>query len=162
MSKEKSYKDDSAMSRNSKKVTTSKIWLAITGIIFVLVVIFSMYSITHSESVFDTTVYVTAITVAGGIFGSNLVWYSKKSASENHYKLRMSMYEDVVNQRLYFNEEMLKLKQKYNITDEEISELDISGDIDEIMDDELTNMKSKMDQDQSDVESPNEMHNFNM
>ena len=163
MAKEVSYENkERAMDGNRyRKVTTSKIWLAITGIIFVLVTTFSLYSISNSESVLDTTVLVTAISVSGAIFGSNLVWYSKKSASENHYKLRMSMYEDVVNQRLYFNEEMLKLKDKYNASDDDIEQINTDGEIDDLMDDALHNVKDKLDRDQDDVESPNELNQMN-
>lgn len=166
MSKSNNYipydKKDKSMENHNKKITTSKICLVTTGFIFVSITIVCLLSIIHSESIFDTTVFVTAITVSGGIFGSNLVWYSKKSASENHYKLRMSMYEDVVNQRLYFNEEMLKLRKKYNVSEDVMENINNYGEIDEMMDDALCNVKDKLDRDQDDIESPNELQNFNI
>ena len=153
-------KEKAMLKHDNKKVTTHKVWIAITGLMFITVTIFGLISISFSPTVFDTTVYATAITVSGAIFGSNLVWYAKKSASENQYKLRMSMYEDVVNQRLYFNEEMLKLKQKYNACDEDIEQINMNGEIDEFMDDALNDVRGGLDSSRDDAESPNELQTF--
>ena len=151
-----------SMKDNEKKnLTWSKIWLLITGLIFCGILVTSFVSIIiMKETVFDTTIFVTSITVSGSIFGSNLCWYSKKATSENHYKLRISMYEDIINDRLYFNEEMMKLKKKYNMTEEDVDDIDNSGEIDELMDDEFNDMHNKMDEDRDIAETENEIEEF--
>lgn len=150
-----------AMQNNSKSITWSKILLIITGIIFIAVISVSFGClIIMKENMYDTAIFVTSITVSGSIFGSNLCWYSKKSTSENHYKLRLSMYEDIINDRLYFNEEMMKLKKKYGTSEEDISDIDDSGEIDELMNDEFSNMHGKMDEDRDLAESEDQIENF--
>ena len=60
--------------------------------------------------------HLIIITVSGTIFGSNLCWYSKKAASENQYKLRMSLFADSAKVRLDYNEKMMLIMKKYNMT----------------------------------------------
>ena len=93
-----------------KKFTMSKLIVAFTGLIFVSLVIFvvAMYLTGQIVNTYDTTAVVTCITISGSIFGSNLCWYSKKAAGENHYKLRISLYEESSKIRLQYNEDMMK------------------------------------------------------
>lgn len=157
------YNDkERSMTKNEKKITWSKVWLAITGILFFLDLVTCLIAINTNVNIMDTAVMVTSISVTGAIFGTNLVWYSKKAASENHYKLRMAMYEDVVNQRLYFTEEMLKLKRKYKADDEEIAEIDSEGEIASLMDEAFSGINNKLNQEQDEYESPNEIQTFNL
>lgn len=125
-----------------KTFTTSKIYVMVTGIIFLFVLFFVMYLYLSNkiDNTFDTAAIVTMITVTGGIFGSTLVWYSKKAASENHYKLRMALYRDASVTRLNFNEAMLKLKKEYDVTDEDIEAIENQGDMDEMMDSALSSV----------------------
>lgn len=150
---------ESEMSKHNKAFSTSKLCILTTGSIFICIIIAVFILINYKQDMLDTAIYGTMITVSGTIFGSNLCWYSKKAASENHYKLRMSMYVDTVTQRLYFNEEMMKLKIKYNMSDEDIEAINGEGDIDELMDDSLQSVKDKLDNDREDYESPNELRN---
>ena len=143
-------------------VTYSKVLVFVSAIIFIFTIIVSFLVQWRITDVFDTAICVTAIGTTGGIFGSCLLWYSKKVASENQYLLRMSMYEDVVNQRLYFNEEMLKLKKKYKVSDETLEEINESGEIDEMMDEALTKVSDKLNEAQEDSESPNELEKFDL
>ena len=71
-------------------------------------------------SVYDTTVYVTAITISGGIFGVCLKAYMSKSKAENIYKVQKTMYEDIMGIKLRYNEQMMKLIKEYQITQDEI------------------------------------------
>jgi hypothetical protein len=79
--------------------------------------------------VFDTTIYVTAITISGGIFGVCLKSYMSKSKAENIYKIQKTMYEDVMDIKLHYNEEMMKLISQYNVTQEEIDMSDMTNPI---------------------------------
>ena len=130
-----------------KKVTFSKILLIVTGAIFVSVGIFVgyMYGSGKIANAYDTTAIVTLITVTGTIFASNLCWYSKKSASENHYKLRMSLYKESADVRYEFNEKMAKLIKDNDLTQCDIDEIESKSDCDEFMCDALTNTVTELD-----------------
>lgn len=154
----------SSLKGNEKKITWSKGSLLATGIVFVAVLglVFYIYTSTDVSSMYDTALLATVVSVSGAIFGSNLCWYSKKAASENQYKLRMSLYEDSTRVRLDYNEKMINLMQKYNLSREEIMEIDNSGDIDEMMDSALNNVVSGLDENQSEFDSSNQMENFSL
>ena len=151
-----------AISKNDKPVTFSKGIPVVTGSLFILTLLVCVFLSNFNKNVYDTTVMVTAISVTGAIFGSSLIWYFKKAGSENQYKLRMSMYEDVVNQRLYFTEEMLKLRIKYGASEEDIAMIDDEGEIDDLMEETFQNMNNKMNQEQDELETPNDIQTFNL
>lgn len=156
------YEKDSFLNINdNKKTTFSKIWLIITGLIFIGVILGCFIITAFQIDVFDTTVYVTAITVSGTIFGANLGWYAKKSTYENHYKLRMSMYRDLVNSRLYYNNEMMKLRKRYGVCSEDLSEIEESGEIDDIMESESNNDIEKSNSDRDEIEDGSDYDKFN-
>jgi len=142
-----------------KKVTFSKILLVVTGVIFVAVGIFVayMYGSGKIANAYDTTAIVTLITVTGTIFASNLCWYSKKSASENHYKLRMSLYEESANVRYDFNEKMAKLMKEYKLTQYDVDDIENKSNCDEFMNDALTNTVMELDTLQSMSDSENQI-----
>ena len=150
------------MKNNQKKFTYSKIIVLITGLIFIACISFSAYLYISEKitSVYDATALVTMITVSGSIFGSNLCWYSKKAASENQYKFRMSLFSDSAKVRLDYNEKMMQLMKKYGLTENDINKIDESGDIDEMMNSALNNVIDELDTQQNDSDSPNEMQNF--
>ena len=145
-----------------KRFTTSKLHVIATGTIFtiVMILVILLYLTGKIDNTFDTTAIVTMITVTGGIFGSTLVWYSKKAASENHYKLRMALYRDAAATRLEFNEEMLKLKQKYEANDEDIEAIENQSDMDEMMDSALQSTISELDTCRDDSESENTLESM--
>ena len=145
--------------KNQKKFTWSKIVVLVNGLLFLSTVIFVMYMYIAGKinSAYDTTAIVTCVTVTGTIFGSNICWYSKKAASENHYKLRMGLYNDATRIRLQYNEEMMKLKKKYKMSDEDIADIDESGDIDDMMNGAIQDVISDLDTVRDDADSPNQI-----
>ena len=149
--------------KEEKKLTYSKLIVLITAIIFVVCLLLSFYAFLTStvDTAIDTTVLVTAITVSGSIFGSNLCWYSKKAAGENNYKLRMALYKDSTETRLKYNEEMMKLMKEYDISEEDIEKINDSADIDDMMDNALNDTISNLDENRDDCSSLNEIQNFN-
>lgn len=153
-----------SMKENSKKFTYSKLLIALTGFIFLSCVLFVVYLYLSDKiaNTYDTTAIVTLITVSGAIFGSNLCWYSKKAASENHYKLRMSLYEDSSKVRLKYNEHMMDLMKKYKLTQADIDRINETGDMDEMMSAALDNAVTELDTQQNDADSTNNIENFNL
>ena len=55
---------------------------------------------------------------------------------------------------------MIKIRQKYGITQEEIEDIENNSDIDECMDEELSSMKEKLNMDRDETETPNELRTF--
>ena len=147
-----------------KKFTYSKIQVFITGVIFLSSILFVAYLYISGKitDAFDTTAIVTIITVSGAIFGSNLCWYSKKAASENQYKLRMSLFADSARVRLDYNEKMMLLMKKYNMTQEDIDRINESGDLDDFMESSIQDVVTGLDAAKDIADSENTVETFNV
>ena len=115
---------------------------------------------TDFTQVYDTTVYVTAITISGGIFGVCLKSYMSKSKAENIYKVQRVMYEDIMNIKLSYNEKMMQLNQKYNMTQEDIDVIDSISPINDGVDSILNDMKENIDNHLYDTKSEDEIENY--
>ena len=152
------------MNNNEKKFTYSKIQVFITGVIFLSSILFVAYLYISGKitDAFDTTAIVTMITVSGAIFGSNLCWYSKKAASENQYKLRMSLFADSAKVRLDYNEKMMVLMKKYNMTQEDIDRINESGDSDDFMESSIQDVVTGLDTAKDIADSENTIETFNI
>ena len=155
--------DDMKKYSDSKRfITWTKVWLTISGIIFISVITF-VACIYMSDNICNTYYMATlgiCVTVSGAIFGSNLCWYSKKSASENHYKLRMALFSDSAKVRLEYNEEMMKLMKKYEIRESDMERINSTGDMDDMMESAISSVVEELDSTRDDAESKNEIENF--
>lgn len=110
--------------------------------------------------IYDTTVYVTAITMSGGIFGVCLKAYMSKSKAENIYKVQRTMYEDIMHIKLQYNEAMMKLTQQYNLTQDDIDMSDINSPINEGVDDIINDMRENINNHLYDTKTEDEVENF--
>ena len=110
--------------------------------------------------IYDTTVYVTAITISGGIFGVCLKAYMSKSKAENIYKIQRTMYEDIMHIKLQYNEAMMKLTQQYNLTQDDIDMSDINSPINEGVDDIMNDMRENINNHLYDTKTEDEVENF--
>ena len=128
-----------------KKIEFSKIIIGILFIILFYVLYKGLNFDFNKYVVSDIAFYVTAITVIGGILGSALVQYYKKSSAENIKKIQTSLYRDTTKIRLHYNEEMMKLKLKYEMSDKDVSEFEDQTQIDEISDNVLNQSISEID-----------------
>ena len=147
-----------------RKFTYSKILVFITGVVFLSSILFVAYLYISGKitDAFDTTAIVTIITVSGAIFGSNLCWYSKKAASENQYKLRMSLFADSAKVRLDYNEKMMILMKKYNMSQEDVNRINESGDSDDFMESSIQDVVTGLDAAKDIADSENTIETFNM
>ena len=152
------------MNNHEKKFTYSKIQVFITGVIFLSSILFVAYLYISGKitDAFDATAIVAIITVSGAIFGSNLCWYSKKAASENQYKLRMSLFADSARVRLDYNEKMMLLMKKYNMTQEDIDKINESGDSDDFMESSIQDVVTGLDTAKNIADSENTIETFNI
>lgn len=137
------------------KLTTTKGLLYITIFIFIGVLFFVsyMYISGRIRDAFDTTALVSMVTVSGAITGSNLCWYTKKSAAQRQYELRMALYHDSATVRLNYNESMMKLMNKYKISEEELNHIHDTGNIDEMMEDAINDVVNNLNNNTSEAES---------
>ena len=156
--------NNSEMKNREKKFTYSKILVFITGVVFLSSILFVAYLYISGKitDAFDTTAIVTIITVSGAIFGSNLCWYSKKAASENQYKLRMSLFADSARVRLDYNEKMMLLMKKYNMTQEDVDRINESGNSDDFMESSIQDVVTGLDAAKDIADSENTIETFNM
>lgn len=115
---------------------------------------------TDFTQVYDTTVYVTAITISGSIFGVCLKSYMSKSKAENIYKIQKTIYEEIMNIKLQYNEAMMKLVQKYQITQNDIDMVDIDSPINDGVNDILSDMKENINNHLYDTKIEDDIENF--
>ena len=156
--------NNNEMKNHEKKFTYSKIQVFITGVVFLSSILFVAYLYISGKitDAFDTTAIVTIITVSGAIFGSNLCWYSKKAASENQYKLRMSLFADSANVRLDYNEKMMVLMKKHNMSQQDVDTINDSGDSDDFMESSIQDVVTGLDAAKDIADSENTIETFNM
>lgn len=141
-----------------RKVQYSKLLPIITGIIFIFCLIVGF--MTDFSTIVDVSFYVTAITVSGSTFGTTIVFYTKKAQTENNVKLKTEMYRVASKERLKYNEQMMKLKKKYSISDEEISEIELESPMDEFESAALSSIDDIIGEAEADANTPIELQNY--
>ena len=139
-----------------KRIEFSKVIVTLLFIILFYVLYKGLNFDFNKFAVYDVAFYVSAVTVIGGILGSALVQYYKKSAAENIKKLQVSYYREVTKTQLNFNKEMMELQEKHRMSDEDVSRFQDKTQLDEIADDilnqginELNNRASEAHEDVS-------------
>ena len=140
------------------KVQFSKILTILSFIIFVWT-LYCGFSASFNQ-LYDISVYVTAITVSGGIFGVCLKSYMSKSKAENIYKVQKTMYEDIMDIKLYYNEEMMKLIQKYNLNQEDVNMADNTSYIDNGVDNIIGDMQESINNHLYDTKTEDDIENY--
>lgn len=140
------------------KIQFSKVLTILSFIIFVWT-LYCGFSASFNQ-LYDISVYVTAITVSGGIFGVCLKSYMSKSKAENIYKVQKTMYEDIMDIKLYYNEEMMKLIQKYNLNQEDINMADNTSYIDNGIDNIVGDMQESINNHLCDTKIEDDIENY--
>lgn len=72
--------------------------------------------------------------------------YYSKSGLQNVTYIRNDVYEKILNVRLKFIEENIKLQKKYNVSQEEIEEIEINSPFVEISESFLSGTSVKLDE----------------
>lgn len=104
------------------KFQFSKVIVVIACILFI-VCLYKGYTADYSTMI-DVSFYVTAITVSGSVLLTTLVWYLKKSQSENNVKLKTEMYRVASRERIKYNAKMMLLKKKLEMSDDDLMEIE--------------------------------------
>lgn len=146
------------MNNREPKIQFSKLLTIGSLLLFIWTLLKGLYI--DYTSVYDTTVYVTAITISGGIFGVCLKAYMSKSKAENIYKVQKTMYEDIMDIKLKYNQQMMKLIQEYQISQDEIDMNDMSNPISEGADSIISDMKENVNNHLYDTKTQDEIETF--
>ncbi len=146
------------MNNREPKIQFSKLLTIGSLLLFIWTLLKGLYI--DYTSVYDTTVYVTAITISGGIFGVCLKAYMSKSKAENIYKVQKTMYEDIMDIKLKYNQQMMKLIQEYQISQDEIDMNDMSNPISEGVDSIISDMKENVNNHLYDTKTQDEIETF--
>lgn len=142
----------------NNKVQFSKI-LTILSVILFIWCLFEGFN-THFGEIYDTTVYVTSITVSGGIFGLCLKSYMSKAKAENIYKVQHGMYEDIMNIKLKYNERMMQLTQEYQMTQSDVDMMDVDSPINDGVNDIMNDMRENVNNHLYDTKMEDDIENF--
>ena len=137
-----------------KKIEYSKILATSSLLLFLCTLIYGYVIMTYlilsgTATLFDLAFFGTAITITGGVYMTTAKHYYSKSGLQNTCYIRNSVYEQIMKVRLQYVEEVLKLQEKYNITETEISDIEISSPFVEISESFLGGTSMKLDEVQS-------------
>lgn len=128
-----------------KKIRTSKIimWLFIVLFIYVIYkgVTYDFSSITYM----DTAIFCACIASVGGILGAIITKYYNNSASENIPRIQIGLYKESMDLRLQYNEKMMELKRRYDISQDEVCEIENESNMDDISESILNQAISELD-----------------
>lgn len=139
----------------------SKILPILTGILFGVTLIVSILvgaQITDYNG--GSTIFVTALTVSGGVFGSSIIWYMKKAQVENVFKVKSTLYKTISREQINYAEEMLRLQEEYKISKDEIRTLDLDSQLDDLKMSAIMDMTGSLDQAMSDATAPTEIQRY--
>lgn len=115
-----------------KKFTFGKVITAIVLIFFVVVMNYGLYLTTCPE--INETLIITIIGAIGTVTATTLVFYYRKSQSENLLKINSSMYKEMTDNRFEYNKRMLELRRDMGVDQSVIDEIEMDSDADEYMD----------------------------
>lgn len=128
------------------KPRTSKLIMWIFIILFLYVIYKGVNYDFSSVTYMDTAIFCACIASAGGILGAIITKYLNNSNCENIPRIQMNLYKQSMKLRLEYNEEMMKLKQKYAVTDEDVCEIESDSHMDEVTESVLNNAISELDE----------------
>ena len=142
----------------NNKVQFSKFLTIFSAVLFIWCLLEGFN--THFGEVYDTTVYVTSITVSGSIFGLCLKSYMSKAKAENIYKVQHGMYEDIMNIKLKYNERMMQLTQEYQMTQSDVDMMDMDSPINDGVNDIMNDMRENVNNHLYDTKMEDDIENF--
>lgn len=127
-----------------KKPRTSKIIMWLFICLFIYVIISGVNYDFSSTTVVDTAIFCACIASVGGILGAIIAKYYNNSNAENIPKIQLNLYKESMDIRLKYNEEMMKLKKEYEMTSEDVSDIESDSNMTEITDNILDSAISEL------------------
>ena len=144
--------------KEKKHIQYSKTIPVITGLLF-CVCLYKAFTVDYS-TVLDVSIYASALTISGGLLGSSIIFYLKKSQAENVFKIKIELYKQASREKLYYNEQMIKIKNRYMLSEDEMMELENDSTMDEFVDAALSDVTSTTDNAMDDATSQVELQTF--
>lgn len=71
----------------------SKVLCYVAGVVFCITLAYCLRI--NANDIYDMTMFATAISVTGAVFGSTLVWYAKKAQAENVARIKIQHVKEV-------------------------------------------------------------------
>lgn len=130
---------------NKKKLRTSKIIMWLFIVLFIYVIYKGVNYDFSSVTYMDTAIFCACIASVSGILGAIVTKYYNNSSAENIPRIQIELYKQSMKLRLQYNENMMKLRNKYNISSEEICEIEDESNIDEVSESILNQAISELD-----------------
>lgn len=136
-------RDKMVVIMKGKKIQYSKIITLLTFLLF----FWCVKKCFHADisTIYDLSLYVAIVTSSGALCLTSVVWYLKNSQAEKVARIKADTYKVISEERYKYNEKMLKLKSKYNYTEEEIFDIENDSPLDELEQDALNSMNYSVD-----------------
>lgn len=138
----------------------SKLIIIISALVFVGTLI---YCITRDlSSLYDSSLYVGAITITGGVFGSAIVWYEKKSQAENVAKIQLQHIKDLAEIELDIYQRKVKFQKSIGVYGKPDVPMDVENmtHVDEAMESMIASSLTKLDTAMDEATSSDEMQAY--
>lgn len=94
----------------------------------------------------DASIFCACVVAVSGITGAIITKYYNNSNAENIPKIQLELYEKSMKIRLKYNEEMMKLKKQYEMTSDDVNEIESESNMDEVTDGILDSAISELDE----------------
>lgn len=107
----------------------------------------------------NETIAISLISSSGTIFLTAVVWYLKNSQAEKVANIRANTYKIISEEKLKYNEKMIELKVKYELSDIDIDEIESNSPLSDLENDALNNMNESIDNAMNDAVSPIDIQN---
>lgn len=137
----------------NKRFQYSKILPLITCTIFCICIYLSCV-------IDNETVAISLMSSSGTIFLTAIVWYLKNSQAEKVANIKANTYRIISEERLKYNEKMMELKSKYELSDMDINEIESSSPLGDLENDALNSMNESIDNAMNDATSMIEIQNI--
>lgn len=131
-----------------------KVQVIVTTVIFVAILVASFTM--DFTKVTDTAFAGVAISVTGTIYAAVLVNYYKKARAENLIKLRILAVKEISKTQVQTYESVIKIKRKYEVTDDELSEVKEELYVDDFVKESIEGVDTKLNELTEDAESVTE------
>lgn len=132
--------------------------------VFIGLFIYTVYSGVNydfsSITYMDTAIFCACITAVSGILGAIITKYYNNSNAENIPKIQTKLYKDTMDIRYEYNSKMMELKTKYNVTDEDICDIENGSPIDDISENIVNTAVSELDEKATQSHEDVEVQNY--
>ena len=140
------------------KFQFSKVIVVVACIIF-LICLYKGFTADYSTMI-DVSFYVTAITVSGSLFSATIIWYLKKSQSENNVKLKIEMYKVASRERIKYNAKMMLLKKNLEMSDDVLMDIENGSPMVGFEDQALSSINEVISAAENDADTLVELQNY--